>query len=437
MSKPVVIIPILFDPYSSFNFPYYINKWFTTESNLVPEYINTNGSQIDHFSKLINAFGVIDENSLVQISAYHSNQQSEILSREIKKILPTTFNNFNFTLSYKKSNGWRSHVYQLLKFGINSEFGKKKDAVEYENHYGTILLFPPNYINVFTGGELIFYDGDKEYIKIDPSSFKEWTLVAFDLMEYEHKPITSGTCYIFKTPLLVPKKYWMFREGDQSPIEFKQSHIEDAKKDYDNMIEMTKKEYSEKIKLLQIECDNKIQILKDKADSTCCRKLNQRSALLLDYIQKSYHNNIVLILDKYYDEPKPLYLSGEDILLYNEIVKHYQIQMTNIGCDDKFDDGKKINYSKKGVLDLSQYDSINMSLTSKHDSYNIKYDLKIIAQADNFGKTPGIKYQRYNNVSDDSDDDSVDDSGGVSDDNSDDNNSNPMITVTVFSIIKK
>jgi hypothetical protein len=66
---------------------------------------------------------------------------------------------------------------------------------------GTALIFPPNTINQFTGGELVFkVDEDDQELTytVNPASFTQWTLVTFGKLLHKANPITSGIRYVIK-----------------------------------------------------------------------------------------------------------------------------------------------------------------------------------------------------------------------------------------------
>jgi hypothetical protein len=66
---------------------------------------------------------------------------------------------------------------------------------------GTALIFPPNTINQFTGGELVFKvnEDDQELTyKVNPATFTQWTLVTFGKLLHKANPVTSGTRYVIK-----------------------------------------------------------------------------------------------------------------------------------------------------------------------------------------------------------------------------------------------
>lgn len=86
---------------------------------------------------------------------------------------------------------------------IKYEVGDHFDTFHYDtftnsNQKGTILLFPPNNINKFTGGELIFKNDNNEELVIKPNEFTEWTAVIFDKILHKCTPITSGIRYVLK-----------------------------------------------------------------------------------------------------------------------------------------------------------------------------------------------------------------------------------------------
>lgn len=88
---------------------------------------------------------------------------------------------------------------KFLKYDTGDHF----DTFHYDSfsnpcEQGTLLLFPPNTINKFTGGMLVFKnDAGDEHI-IDPSKFTTWTGVAFGKILHKCTPVLSGTRYVLK-----------------------------------------------------------------------------------------------------------------------------------------------------------------------------------------------------------------------------------------------
>ena len=88
---------------------------------------------------------------------------------------------------------------KFLKYDEGDHFDTfHYDTLNKSYERGTLLIFPPNKYNVFTGGHLIFKNDDGEEKIVDPSKFTEWTAVAFGKILHKCTPITSGTRYVLK-----------------------------------------------------------------------------------------------------------------------------------------------------------------------------------------------------------------------------------------------
>ena len=94
---------------------------------------------------------------------------------------------------------------KLIRYQEGDHFGEfhydTLKAYKEASMIGTALIFPPNTINQFTGGELVFkVDEDDQELTytINPATFTQWTLVTFGKLLHKANPVTSGTRYVIK-----------------------------------------------------------------------------------------------------------------------------------------------------------------------------------------------------------------------------------------------
>ena len=94
---------------------------------------------------------------------------------------------------------------KLIRYQEGDHFGEfhydTLKAYKEASMIGTALIFPPNTINQFTGGELIFKvnEDDQELTyTVNPATFTQWTLVTFGKLLHKANPVTSGTRYVIK-----------------------------------------------------------------------------------------------------------------------------------------------------------------------------------------------------------------------------------------------
>jgi len=88
---------------------------------------------------------------------------------------------------------------KFMKYEVGDHF----DTFHYDTFInykqkGTVLIFPPNTINKFTGGELVFKDDSNQELIIKPADFTVWTAVIFGKILHKCTPITSGVRYVLK-----------------------------------------------------------------------------------------------------------------------------------------------------------------------------------------------------------------------------------------------
>lgn len=139
---------------------------------------------------------------------------------------------------------WQLHAYDVGGF-----FARHTDGQKDPSHFGTLLLFPPAQLDdkmsrghdaavkikrlneqpptvepAFAGGTLILYPHGKMPVRIEPASFKCWTLVAFHLdVAHECTPVTVGRRFVFKTELDLPRTGYFDNDvpataADRAPV---------------------------------------------------------------------------------------------------------------------------------------------------------------------------------------------------------------------------
>jgi len=94
----------------------------------------------------------------------------------------------------------KSQKYDVIEYSVGGFFKEHQDKKVKENHFATLLIFPPAASQfAHTGGELIL---DKGRFRFDSSSNTEWTFIAFHTeLPHECKEILSGKRVVFKTEL--------------------------------------------------------------------------------------------------------------------------------------------------------------------------------------------------------------------------------------------
>lgn len=103
--------------------------------------------------------------------------------------------------------------FELLRYEPGGFFLKHKDKLikprnNYYAHTHMCLLYPPDSINKYEGGDIIFYDTESNGIHVvEPSKFTTWTFIIFPQQTlHEVTPVTKGTRWVFKAPLFEVNK---------------------------------------------------------------------------------------------------------------------------------------------------------------------------------------------------------------------------------------
>jgi len=92
--------------------------------------------------------------------------------------------------------------FDLIKYDVGDFFAPHQDGKKYNNHIGTILIYPPKNLYPYEGGELYLPNEN-----ITLKAFEDdWTMIFLNInVLHEVKPITSGVKYIFKTKLFISR----------------------------------------------------------------------------------------------------------------------------------------------------------------------------------------------------------------------------------------
>jgi hypothetical protein len=246
-------------------------------------------------------------------------------SQELKKILPSYLRSWQFELNHILLNNYERNrttdrQWDLVIYQPHDHFIKHTDGKKSSGHHGTLLLFPPNDFNQFEGGELVFYQSGNEMARIEPNRLTSWTLVAFPInVEHCCLPIQSGTRYVFKSQLYLPEIYQTYynipNDAQLLPVD-----IQDLEEEIEFQQEKIIR-YLSKIDKIRNERLEKLSKLIP----------SNKTYYILRKIQKSTCQHVMVVLDRHYEKPDPMYLIGEDRLLYNEIVKLYpKTKLSNI-----------------------------------------------------------------------------------------------------------
>ena len=352
---PYVIIPLeikrplTFPVKSAHKQPSY-SRWdnrHDVENMSFSQFLSTNQkkltkSTVGHMGK-----NIIDENARkshvienVKISINLDHHFNKELEEQIKKIVPVYFRNQSFSsvleMDDSDEDQSESRKWDLVIYDPKDKFVKHTDGKKDETHYGTLLLFPPDVINDFVGGELVIYQSGKELHRIKPQTFDKWTLVAFPVnVEHECLPIISGTRYVFKSKLHLSmtyiKLYGITEHSQPVKVSFD---------DIDPEIQLHKKKIAE--------YEKKINDIKSTIEQLSKLLPSNESLDIVEKIKVDDSLSFIIVLDRYYNELDPNYLIGEDRLLYNCIVDVYpQTKLSHIndvkhnlgdGCDNARDE---------------------------------------------------------------------------------------------------
>lgn len=287
------------------------------------QYIKNNGHRFQPSTVGHQGTNVIDQNArhsgvihglTLEISG------SNVTCEAIKAIVPSCFKRMDFSMLLQQDfDDCFPREWDLLAYDPFGHFVKHIDGQSSEDHYGTLLLFPPAELSQFEGGDLVLYTSvsqEPQIIKV--SQLRDWTLVAFPLqIAHECRPVVSGTRYVFKSPLIIPTgsiKLFDIRV-DAHPLTVDLNDIKDD------------------VKILQAQVDQHLRAVEQLKT-----RINQLSQLLptgqildtLVDIDVYDDQNVVVVLDRKYAIPDPTQLRGKDRILYNEIIKrHPKTQIVN------------------------------------------------------------------------------------------------------------
>lgn len=216
---------------------------------------------------------------------------------DLEDIYPKQFRG-SYIMMWLSRNPWEVHAYDIGGF-----FTRHTDGQMNEKHFATVLLFPPSNISPFTGGDLILHLPSGP-ITISPSTFTQWTVVAFHItVPHECTPVTSGRRYVLKQHLELPKCAMTFDNTElYNPNDVNVSFEADIRY------------YENKIKALQ----HKIESYREKIDMINQQKVPSKVQKILDDIRELNENAIIVIPSPTTD---PRELDGYDALVFKEVLK--------------------------------------------------------------------------------------------------------------------
>ena len=128
---------------------------------------------------------------------------SDLVNYDLRKLLSDDIPMWDNTLEY-----------DIIEYSVGGFFKEHQDKKIKENHFATLLIFPPAVGSLtHTGGELII---DRGRFHFDSSSNREWTFIAFHTeLPHECKEVLSGRRVVFKTELYSEKP--VLRRQDRYP----------------------------------------------------------------------------------------------------------------------------------------------------------------------------------------------------------------------------
>jgi Rps23 Pro-64 3,4-dihydroxylase Tpa1-like proline 4-hydroxylase len=288
----------------------------------------------------------------------------------VKQILPDYYNSINIDSPFyynKDENKWT-----FLAYANGGYFKKHTDGKENDDHYGTLLLFPPKKLHKYVGGNLIIHDGLSQHtISYNDLHSTKWTLVGFPInVEHECTPVTSGCRYIFKSKLIIPSKYAKLFSNNIIPkkLTVKNDDVVNDISEVQNKINDLKNKI--------IEYENEIVTFNNL-------KPNKDIIKIMEQIDEK-DGDIFIVLHRKYDSINPEDLIGNDRILYNTIFDQYStIKLLQIEkCTANLGDGHEIPKLNSDTLD------------EIFNSYTL------ILQKEIFGQYPGEYYDEKDEYND-------------------------------------
>ncbi|CAH6418430.1 Hypothetical protein HVR_LOCUS148 [uncultured virus] len=123
---------------------------------------------------------------------------------ELKSLYPLRYQSSHW--QYKVQDLNKGLSYKLHGYEKGEHFAKHTDEKKSPRHFATLLIFPPAIVSSFEGGDLILYPTGSDPVVVQPSKFKRWSFVAFNIaVPHEFTPVTSGQEFVFKTDLELPE----------------------------------------------------------------------------------------------------------------------------------------------------------------------------------------------------------------------------------------
>jgi hypothetical protein len=261
------------------------------------------------------------------------------------------FPDFKFQHRYDFNEEGDYICWEAIRYLSGGFFARHIDGQEDSSHYGTAIILPPTNYNVikgevtteplYTGGELLL--GETE-ITADES---QWKIVLFSIdTPHELKPVLSGERIIFKSKLkyTLDMKYLMDSKVYNQPAE---SDFKSLVDDFDTQINKLKQD------ILQLEKERESIVSGDFHENEFIKEIKADQNKEKNYYTKSWSNQFIVLLEKYYRIPIPDRFKEEDKYTYNLILKHFPgstVRVMNIGgqinmgdSDFKYD----ISFSKQ------------------------------------------------------------------------------------------
>ncbi len=342
----------------------YINNKHTPLKNLIETDLVFESSTVGSEGTNYNNEGIRKSNKV--------NLQHEIYSSDLSRMFRKLFPLSNEAPVYIKD-------LELIKYITGDFFKKHIDGKESESHIGTLLIYPPG--QIFSGGELIIYNGDKTKTLFNSDHSQQYHIVGLPLgLYHECTPITSGTRYVFKAKIILDDEYLKLLNA--KPLEMLSIETDDGDEDNEEEIRDTIAAYKAKISELELKLynipnneynksnDEIIEDLKSLNDTNDYLDFNDETGKIRFFHEKTtnqyFGTTCVVILKKpYYCKDtivNPQILTGNDRLLYNLILTNFPNCNIQIMCTDH----KSKNENVDNEIDqYSEYNNFNLEFYKK------------------------------------------------------------------------
>jgi len=262
----------------------------------------------DEFSPVSDTVGVKTGNKFLPHVRTSSSVKDIILTGHNKLLSKDILSPIHPQYCFAQDNNFDDYLnlkFKLHCYEAGGVFAKHTDGKKSIRHFATLLIFPPSTYSPFTGGDLILYPKNNPPVVIEPSTFSNWTVVAFHLdIPHECTPITNGKRFVFKTELELPCHNIFFTNTHPTT-----SVVENS---------VNVSSYERKIQQAQ----EKIRKYQRKISDITANIPTSKILNYLEQIEK-IPNNVSLILSNNNPSTDTATLQGEEALLWNHIISKW------------------------------------------------------------------------------------------------------------------